>query len=590
MTTDTTESADAAASASPTSWDAWLAEDPDPATRVELGILAKAAATGDEAARADLADRFGSRLRFGTAGLRGEMGAGPNRMNRVTVIRAAAGLAAYLTERHGPGAVVAVGFDARHNSHQFAIDTAEVLVGAGHVARLLPRALPTPVLAFSVLHLAAQAGVMVTASHNPARDNGYKVYLEDGSQLAPPHDNLIAAKIDAVGPLASIPRGEPGQLLADDVVAAYLDAARRQITAGTARDVRIVYTPMHGVGWETFRAAFVSAGFPEPLVVAEQAQPDPNFPTVPFPNPEEVGALDLAMALASVSSVSPVSSVSSVSSMSAMSAVQAGPIDVILANDPDADRLAVAVPDGNGGWRQLSGNDVGLLLGRYLTPGAGVFATTIVSSEGLGAIAADRGVGCARTLTGFKWVSKVEGLRYGYEEAIGYCCDPEHVNDKDGITAALNVAAMTASLKARGITLLDGLAEVDKITGNRVSAQVSIRTADAGRIQELMRQLRTSAPATLGGVAVLGAEDLSVDGRSLPLEQGLRLVLGGGWIAVRPSGTEPKLKCYVELGDPTATTREPVVVRLAEVKRELEAWFAERSVREGPTTVTSTRL
>ena len=536
----------------------WLAEDPDPATRAELDLLLKEATSGDPAAAADLADRFSGRLQFGTAGLRGEMGAGPQRMNRVTVIRAAAGLAAFLTKEHGPGAVVAIGYDARHNSRRFAEDTAAVMAGAGHQPRLLSRALPTPVLAFSVRHLSAQAGVMVTASHNPARDNGYKVYLGDGSQIAPPNDTLIAACIDEVGALAEVPLGDYSELPAEDVLAPYVARSAELPGPDTARDVRIVYTAMHGVGSELFRRVLTSAGFPAPLEVAEQAAPDPDFPTVAFPNPEEPGALDLAMALASA---------------------QAEPVDAILANDPDADRLAVAVREPGGRWRQLSGDDVGLLLGHHLGAGRtdGAFASTIVSSTGLAAVSAATGHRYARTLTGFKWLSKVPGLSYGYEEAIGYCCDPAHVNDKDGITAGLIVTELVARLKAEGRTLLDGLADLDRLTGNLVTTQLSIRSDDASRIQALMKWLRTEGPASLGGLTVAGVEDLSVDGRTLPPEQGLRLVLADGerhgWIAVRPSGTEPKLKCYIEIGDPAAASREPVVEGIGAVKAELAAWF-----------------
>jgi phosphomannomutase len=547
----------------------WMAEDPDPATRAELSDLLSAVESGDEAARASLADRFAGRLQFGTAGLRGEMGAGPNRMNRITVIRAAAGLAAFLTERHGPGAVVAIGYDARHNSRRFAEDTAEVMAGAGHRPMMLPRALPTPLLAFSVRHLGAQAGVMVTASHNPAQDNGYKVYLDDGSQIAPPNDALIAAKIDAVGALADVPRGEIGSPLSESVVEAYLARAVELVDGSTAiRDVNIVHTAMHGVGWETFHKTFVRAGFPEPRFVAEQASPDPDFPTVAFPNPEEAGALDLAMALASAQ----------------------GPdgVDVIIANDPDADRLAVAVPDGSGGWRQLSGDDIGLLLAQHLaerSPGSDrVFANTVVSSLGLEFIAAQyEGVGYRRTLTGFKWLSKVEGLTYGYEEALGYCCDPTHVNDKDGITAALLVAELTARLKSEGRTLLDALRDIDAVTGSRVTSQLSIRTHDTARIQEMMRRLRTEPPKTLGRFEVGEAEDLGAYDQKVPLDQGFRLPLRepdplldyrNGWVAVRPSGTEPKLKCYFELAD-ASQLREAVVEELGSVKAELAEWFAQ---------------
>jgi phosphomannomutase len=541
---------------------AWSAEDPDPATREELSALISRATDGDPAAAHDLTDRFSGRLQFGTAGLRGEMGAGPNRMNRVTVIRAAAGLAAFLTEKHDGGVDVAIGYDARYNSRRFAEDTAEVMAGAGHRPLLLPRALPTPILAFSVRHLGAKAGVMVTASHNPARDNGYKVYLDDGSQIAPPNDSLIAAHIDAVGSLDSVPRGDVEDLepLPESVIEAYVARSGELIAPGS-RDVCVVYTAMHGVGHEVFQRVFAHAGFPDPIVVPEQIEPDPDFPTVPFPNPEETGALDLAKALA---------------------AAQDPAADVILANDPDADRIAVAVPDGvSGGWRQLSGDDVGLILGWHLgktRPAEAAFATTIVSSEGLGAVRRAAGGSYERTLTGFKWISKVEHLGYGYEEAIGYCCDPSHVNDKDGITAALVVADLVAQLKAEGRSLLDALAEVDAVTGNLVTAQLSLRSNDPERIQALIRRLRESPPARLGVVEVLGVEDLSVGGRGLPPEQGLRLRLHQGWIAVRPSGTEPKLKCYMEIGDASEKSREPVVARLAEAKRALDAWFRGQSM------------
>ena len=542
---------------------AWLAEDPDPATRAELAELLEAAESGDPVAYGYLEDRFAGRLQFGTAGLRGELGAGPNRMNRVTVLRAAAGLAAFVTEQHGPGQVVAIGYDARHNSRRFAEDTAEVMLGAGHRPYLMPRELPTPMLAFSVLRLGAKAGVMVTASHNPARDNGYKVYLGDGSQITTPNDALIAAKIDAVGALAEVPRGavEDAETVPEDVIEAYVARSAALVAESghrdsEHRDLRYVYTAMHGVGFELFRRVLTGAGFPEPISVPEQQDPDPDFPTVAFPNPEEPGALDLAFALAA-----------------------AHDADVIIANDPDADRMALAVPDpaAPGGWRRLSGDDVGLLLGHHLATAGrrGTFATSIVSSEGLAAIAAQAKVGYARTLTGFKWISKVPDLAFGYEEAIGYCVDPGQVNDKDGITAALVTAEFAAALKAEGRTLLDALAAMDRVTGNLVTTQLSIRTSDPEQIQTMMRTLRKEPPATLGGVKVTEVGDLSAAGRALPPEQGLRLALDGGWIAVRPSGTEPKLKCYIELGDRTAADRAPVVARIAGVRADLEEWFGQ---------------
>ncbi|ACU69738.1 phosphoglucomutase/phosphomannomutase alpha/beta/alpha domain I [Catenulispora acidiphila DSM 44928] len=537
---------------------AWLAEDPDPATRTELSDLLEAAESGDSVAYGYLEDRFDGRLQFGTAGLRGELGAGPNRMNRVTVLRAAAGLAAFVTEEHGTGQVVAIGYDARHNSRRFAEDTAEVMLGAGHRPYLMPRELPTPMLAYSVLALGAKAGVMVTASHNPARDNGYKVYLGDGSQITTPNDTLIAAKIDAVGALADVPRGavEDVEAVPEDVIEAYIARSAQLLPDAPNLDLTYVYTAMHGVGFELFRRVLTNAGFREPISVPEQQKPDPDFPTVSFPNPEEPGALDLAFALAAEHGA-----------------------DVIIANDPDADRMALAVPDkaAPSGWRRLSGDDVGLLLGHYLatTGRRGTFATSIVSSEGLAAIAADAAVDYARTLTGFKWLSKVPDLAFGYEEAIGYCVDPSHVRDKDGITAALTTAVMVAALKADGRTLLDYLAEVDRITGNLVTTQLSIRSNDPDQIQTMMRTLRQNPPSDLGGVPVTEVGDLSADGKPLPPEQGLRLALDGGWIAVRPSGTEPKLKCYIELGDRAAADRAPVVERIAAVRAELDEWFGQ---------------
>jgi len=538
---------------------AWLAEDPDPVTRAELSDLLAAAESGDSVAYGYLEDRFDGRLQFGTAGLRGELGAGPNRMNRVTVLRAAAGLAAFLTEQHGTGQVVAIGYDARHNSRRFAEDTAEVMLGAGHKPYLMPRELPTPMLAFSVLKLGAKAGVMVTASHNPARDNGYKVYLGDGSQITTPNDTLIAAQIDAVGALADVPRGtlEDVEIIPESVIDAYVARSAELLPEFLpSLDLKYVYTAMHGVGYELFRRVLTNAGFPEPISVPEQQNPDPDFPTVAFPNPEEPGALDLAFALATRHDA-----------------------DLIIANDPDADRMALAVPDSAapGGWRRLSGDDVGLILGHFLTTMGrrGTFATSIVSSEGLAAIAAQAKVDYARTLTGFKWISKVPDLAYGYEEAIGYCVDPSHVNDKDGVTAALTAALMAAGLKQSGMTLLDYLAGIDEITGNLVTTQLSIRSDDPAQIQTMMRTLRRTPPESLGGVPVAEVGDLAADGKPLPPEQGLRLALAGGWIAVRPSGTEPKLKCYIELGDPKAADRSPVVERIAAVRAELAEWFGQ---------------
>ncbi|MDH6140721.1 MULTISPECIES: phospho-sugar mutase [Kitasatospora] len=537
----------------------WLAEDPDPQTRDELAALLAAAEAGDDWQQ--LAERFADRLQFGTAGLRGELGAGPMRMNRAVVIRAAAGLAGYL-RAGGAGDLVVVGYDARHKSYDFARDTAAVMVGAGLRAALLPGPLPTPVLAFAIRHLGAAAGVMVTASHNPPQDNGYKVYLGDGSQIVPPADAAIAAEIDAIGSLSDAPLAADGwQLLGDEVVDAYLARAATVLDADGPRDLNVVYTPLHGVGRDTLLAAWRQAGFPAPTVVAAQADPDPEFPTVAFPNPEEPGAMDLAFA----------------------TAAEAGP-DLVIANDPDADRCAVAVPDAAAptGWRMLRGDEVGALLGAALAAkqAKGTFATTIVSSTLLGRIAEAAGLGYAETLTGFKWISRADGLRYGYEEALGYCVDPEGVRDKDGITAALLVAELAAGLKRDGRTLTDLLDELALTHGLHATDQLSVRVEDLSLIAAAMRTLREQPPTALAGLTVTRADDLTAGSADLPPTDGLRYYLAGeavrgARIVVRPSGTEPKLKCYLEVVLPVgsaaelAGARERAAELLGALKRDL---------------------
>ncbi|GAB7182709.1 phospho-sugar mutase [Kitasatospora sp. Ki12] len=553
----------------------WLAEDPDPQTREELtALLARAegpqAESDSKIAWSELAERFADRLQFGTAGLRGEIGAGPMRMNRSVVIRAAAGLVAYVKQQ-GLGDLVVIGYDARHKSYDFARDTAAVVVGAGLRAALLPRPLPTPVLAFAVRHLGAAAGVTVTASHNPPQDNGYKVYLGDGSQIVPPADAGIAAEIDAIGSLDEVPRAEDGwEVLGEDVVEAYLARAVSIVDPHSPRELDVVYTPMHGVGRDTLVAAFRRAGFPAPTVVAEQAEPDPDFPTVAFPNPEEPGAMDLAF----------------------RTAASVGP-DIVIANDPDADRCAVAVPtngnaagSGNGtsGWRMLRGDEVGALLGSALVAkkAEGTFATTIVSATLLGRIAEAAGLGYAETLTGFKWISRAEGLRYGYEEALGYCVDPEGVRDKDGITAALLVAELAATLKKSGRTLSDLLDDLALEHGLHATDQLSVRVQDLSLIADAMRRLREQPPTVLAGLTVTRADDLAAGSAELPPTDGLRYYLAGeavrsARIVVRPSGTEPKLKCYLEVVLPVASaadlaaTRDRAAELLATVKRDLAA-------------------
>jgi phosphomannomutase len=516
---------------------AWAAEDPDDRTRAELeSLVASAEADPDGPATADLAERFSGTLEFGTAGLRGALGAGPMRMNRVVVTRAAAGLAAYLLDNGASaGDTVVIGYDARHDSDVFARDTAEVMTGVGLRALVLPRPLPTPLLAFAIRHLGCVAGVMVTASHNPPQDNGYKVYLGDGSQIVPPADVEIAARIDAVGALADVPRGDVGEVLGEDVSEAYLDAVASLPAADTPRDVSVVYTPMHGVGGSSIVEVMQRAGFPAPHVVPAQAEPDPEFPTVSFPNPEEPGAMDLAMALAE----------------------EVG-ADIVVANDPDADRCAVGVPTDDG-WRMLRGDEVGALLGDFLLRSGkqGTYAVSIVSSSLLGKMAERHGQPYAETLTGFKWIGRLEGLAFGYEEALGYCVAPDQVKDKDGVSAAIRVVELAALLKAEGRTLLDRLDEIAREYGVHATDQLSVRVTDLAVIGQAMERLRSQPPTTLGGLEVEHSEDLSQGSETLPPTDGLRYRLAdGARVIVRPSGTEPKIKCYLEVVVPVDRDEE----------------------------------
>jgi phosphomannomutase len=508
----------------------WLAEDPDSDTRAELSALL------DSRDAEGLADRFSTRLQFGTAGLRGALGAGPNRMNRAVVIRAAAGLAAYLLETGGTSVVI--GYDARHKSDAFAWDTAAVMAGFGLTASVLPRPLPTPVLAFAIRHLGVSAGVMVTASHNPPQDNGYKVYLGDGGQIVPPADAAISGHIDAVGALADVPRSDAWHLLDDAVLDAYIDGITSMplLARLPHRDLRIAYTPLHGVGRDVVLAAFARAGFTSLSVVAEQAAPDPDFPTVAFPNPEEPGAIDLALALARATSA-----------------------DLVLANDPDADRCAVAIPDSlaTGGWRMLRGDEVGVLLADFLLSQgiSGRYATSIVSSSLLSQMAARHGMAYSETLTGFKWIVHAHpDLVYGYEEALGYCVAPYLTRDKDGISAALIVALLAATLRASGSSLVSRLDDLAREYGLHATDQVSVRVSDLSLIGAAVDRLRAAPPSQLGGLPVTGIDDLSVGAGGLPPTDGLRYWLDGtalrcgqARVVVRPSGTEPKLKCYLEL-------------------------------------------
>ena len=526
---------------------AWHDQDPDEATRAELATLIRAAETGDAQGTVELGRRFDARLEFGTAGLRGELGAGSNRMNRVLVAQAAAGFAAYLLEQHdGPGVPsVVVGYDGRQNSEVFARDTAELMAGAGVRAILLPRLLPTPVLAFAVRHLDVSAGVMVTASHNPARDNGYKVYLgglHHGSQIVSPADADIAAHIARVAAEANVlelPRSTGFETAGEDVVDEYVRRTAELGTAVTA-PVKVVYTAMHGVGWEVAQRVFAAAGFAEPTVVAAQIVPDAAFPTVDFPNPEEPGALDLAFA----------------------TATEVG-ADLVIANDPDADRLAIAVPDADGGWRRLSGNDVGSLLGWRAaerlaqTDTGGTLASSLVSSPALAAIADEYRLDHVETLTGFKWISRAGGLAYGYEEALGYLVDPQKVRDKDGISAAVDFLSLVSELAERGQTLADHELAFAERFGAFASSQISLRVDDLSDIGRLMARLRDQPPSTIGSLRVDHVDDFSGGFGAFPPGDILRYVLdGGARVIVRPSGTEPKLKVYIDASSTDGTPGE----------------------------------
>ena len=507
---------------------AWLAADPDDGDRAEL----RKVLDGLPDTAAELADRFAGHLTFGTAGLRGPLRAGPNGMNRAVVRAAAAGLVRWLARSGAPGPVV-IGYDARYRSREFAEETARVVTGAGREALVLPGPLPTPVLAFAVRRLSAVAGVMVTASHNPPRDNGYKVYLGAalggdigaGAQIVPPADVEIEAAIRAVGRLADVPLGPPGAVLGQDLTQSYVDSVAGVVDRDSYRELAVAYTPLHGVAGPVLRAAMLAAGFPAPSIVDSQAAPDPDFPTVSFPNPEEPGAMDRVTALAGTVGA-----------------------DLVIANDPDGDRCAVAVPD-RGGWRMLHGDEVGVLLADHLMRRGvkGRYATTIVSSSLLRVLCAARGQPYGETLTGFKWIVRAGAdLVYGYEEALGYCAAPDLVRDKDGISAALLVCELAAGLRAELCTLADRLDELATEFGVHATDQLAIRVDDLREIAAMMTRLRARPPATLLDEPVTSVEDLLPDADVLILRTGTARVV------VRPSGTEPKLKAYLEVVEPAA--------------------------------------
>nr|WP_194719057.1 phospho-sugar mutase [Plantibacter sp. CFBP 8775] len=553
--------------------EAWLAQDPDDETRAELAGLVERARVSDDVAVAELHDRFDTRLQFGTAGLRGRIEAGSNRMNRVLVSQAAAGLAAYLLEQAPEGVTpsVVIGYDGRKNSAVFASDTAELMAGAGVRAILLPRLLPTPVLAFAVRFFDASAGVMVTASHNPPADNGYKVYLggeHHGSQIVSPADAAIAAHIGRIAETAlvqDLPRSDGFEIAGEDVVDAYVAETAAVAPAPAGSQLRVVYTAMHGVGWETTRRVFETAGYPAPELVTEQIDPDPTFRTVSFPNPEEPGALDLSFATA-----------------------RAVGADLIIANDPDADRLAIAIPDdaAPSGFRRLTGNEVGLLLGWRAAQAAsaaldgdaapeGTLACSIVSSPALRVVAEAHGLEFRETLTGFKWISRTPGMLFGFEEALGYLVNPGTVRDKDGISAAVAFLGLATASAQAGESVAGLLDQFADTFGSFGSDQISIRYAELSRIGEVMSGLRALPPTELAGARVTRIDDLADGFEALPPSDVLRVWLDDGTrVMIRPSGTEPKLKVYVDVhsadGD-AAERAATVTARLAALRTDLTA-------------------
>lgn len=531
----------------------WLDQDPDAETRAELEQLIAAAKAGDEKAKAELASRFDGRLQFGTAGLRGRLQAGSMGMNRVLVAQAAGGLAEYLKGYDKEPSIV-IGYDGRKNSDVFAKDTAEIMAAAGIKAYLLPRKLPTPVLAYAIKYFDTTAGVMVTASHNPPEDNGYKVYLgkaNGGGQIVSPADQDIAKLIDkvAAGSINDLPRSNDYTVLCDKVVDAYIEKTA-SIAKEPKTDINYVYTAMHGVGYEVLSKTLAKAGLPQPSIVAEQVWPDGTFPTVNFPNPEEKGALDMAIDVA-----------------------KAKGAEFIIANDPDADRLAVALPDAEGNWKALHGNVVGCFLGWYLAKQyhaqgkQGVLACSLVSSPALAEIAKKYGFQSEETLTGFKYIGKVNGLLFGFEEALGYLVDPDKVRDKDGISAAIMFLDLVCNLKKQGKTLADYAEEFTKEFGSYVSGQISIRVDDLSEIGKLMTALRNNPPSEIGGFNVAQFLDHTKTDRQsdilvFVLENGSRLI-------ARPSGTEPKIKFYLDAKGKDPKDADQVLAQFDESIRQI---------------------
>ena len=520
----------------------WIELDPDPKTALQLRTWLSEN-NEDELRRA-----FSGFLQFGTAGLRGPMGPGPSCMNRAVVGRTAAGLAAYMRKRNLKSVVI--GRDARYGSEDFTFESAEIFSGAGLEVFILPRPLPTPVLAFAVNELQVAAGVMVTASHNPAQDNGYKVYLGGtvdgqryyGSQIVPPADVEIAAEIAAIH-LAQ-PRGSQWTVLDDEIFNKYVERTAKLSRKSYSN--KIVYSAMHGVGTETIQAVFAKAGYAPPILVAEQSAPNPDFPTVAFPNPEEPGAIDLSLQMA-----------------------KAHNADFVIANDPDADRCAAATFDPATGWRMLRGDEVGALLGYFIatnrpeTTVKKAFANSIVSSSILGKIAADHGIEFHETLTGFKWLAKISNLGFGYEEALGYAVDALTVNDKDGVSAALMLAQCLGVLTEKGISIIEYLDEIWATYGFHRTEQISIRVANLEQVDRTLDAMRANVPTQIAGYPVTLFEDLQLPTGGLPTTNGLRFwLLEGVRIIIRPSGTEAKLKCYIEVVRPGGSQEDKVIAEI----------------------------
>jgi phosphomannomutase len=548
--------------------EAWIADDPDPKTARQLQEMLDAEnATG-------IRTCFNGMLEFGTAGLRGAVGPGPSQMNRAVVTRTAAGIANYMSAR-GLKSVI-IGRDARYGSEDFARDSAEIFSGAGMEVFVLPRPLPTPVLAFALRDLGLDVGIMVTASHNPPQDNGYKVYLGgnvdgikyEGSQIIAPADQQIFDEIKSIPRIKDLPRASTWSTLDESVIRRYVHTTAK--LAQRARDINVVYTALHGVGTETLRSVFHAAGFAEPILVTEQAEPDPDFPTVAFPNPEEKGAIDLAIARAKDFDA-----------------------DLVIANDPDADRCAAAIKDHHtGSWRMLRGDEVGAILGTYIAENLdeaarkrSVFANSIVSSSVLSKIASGFGIEFTETLTGFKWLAKVENLTFGYEEALGYCVDSHSVNDKDGISAALMLTDLAARLKAEGSSISHYLDSIWERFGYHSTKQVSLRFNDLSLIPPSMDSLRQNPPQEVAGLRFASLDDLAKPTNALPPTEGIRLWFKSSdshndsesngekiRVIIRPSGTEPKLKCYIEVAG-ERTRAEEIAERAAKEISDLLAHF-----------------